>query len=78
MSHELTNVLAKLSEKEDALTKWVAEHRDAIDARAHLKEGSLQRTYWKYGQLIAIRDAIKLIQEELSGSQSSYGQQRVS
>ncbi len=78
MSHEeLTSALAKLNEKEAALTRWVAEHRDAIDSRAHLKEG-IQRTYWMYGQLIAIRDAIKLIQAEVSGGESDYDKQRVS
>jgi hypothetical protein len=78
MSRELTNVLAKMSEQEVALTRWVAEHRDAIDSHAHLKEGSVQRTYWMYGQLIAIREAMNLIQAELSAGQAPFSQDRAS
>lgn len=78
MSHELANALAKLSEREVALTRWVAEHRDAIDSQSHLQEGSIQRTYWMYGQLVAIREAMKLIQAELAISQTPYSQDRAS
>lgn len=78
MSRELANVLAKMSEQEAALTRWVAEHRDAIDSQAHLQEGSVQRTYWMYGQLIAIREAMNLIQAELSAGQAPYSRDRAS
>jgi hypothetical protein len=78
MSHELANALAKLSDREAALTRWVAEHRDAIDSQAHLQEGSPQRTYWMYGQLTAIRDVMQLIQSELSAGRTPYSQDRAS
>ena len=49
-----TNVI---QERIDDLTKWLNENgRDRIVEQAHLNDASIERLYWHYGYLIALRD----------------------
>ena len=70
----IAEVLTRMSKRESALKEWLADHRSEIDPQAHLDENSIERTYWMYGQLIAIRDAMNLIQKELGASRKPYSE----
>jgi hypothetical protein len=62
MGHEVMEVLGALSAREEELKKWLADHADEISPQAHLDANSREQVYWRYGYLIALRDALNLIQ----------------
>jgi hypothetical protein len=51
-----------LRDRASELTKWLAEHgSDCQEIQARLDSGSVERIYWHYGYLVALRDVLRLI-----------------
>jgi hypothetical protein len=51
-----------LSDKADALTRWLAEHAPHCEAsQKHLDQGTLEQAYWHYGYTCAIRDVLAIV-----------------
>jgi hypothetical protein len=47
------------------LTQWIAENARACESeQRHLDEGSMERAYWHYGYLCALRDVLSLRPED--------------
>jgi len=45
------------------LSIWMREHGpDAVEEQAHLREGTRERLYWHYGYLVALKDALQLLE----------------
>ncbi len=52
-----------ISDKIAGLTRWLAEHASSCEtAQKHLDEGSVERAYWHYGYLCALRDVASMIE----------------
>lgn len=64
MGSEVVEVMSALSEREENLKKWLADHKAEIEPQAHLNANSVEQIYWRYGYLIALRDALNLLQKK--------------
>jgi hypothetical protein len=54
--------IQKISDKADALTRWLAENTLNCEAsQRHLDPGTIEQTYWHYGYLCALRDILALV-----------------
>jgi len=57
--------IARMEKRIVALSDWLAEKFPQIfEEQRHLDKGSVERYYWHYGYLIALRDNIKLLKRE--------------
>jgi hypothetical protein len=65
MGNELMDALGALSKREEALKKWLAEHVEETEPQAHLNGNSREQVYWRYGYMIALRDALNLLRGEI-------------
>jgi hypothetical protein len=51
-----------ISERISELTKWLAENASYCEReQKHLDAGTVERAYWHYGYLCALRDVITVI-----------------
>jgi hypothetical protein len=74
MSQDVMDFMAALSKREEDLKKWLADHAKEIEPQAHLDKNSKEQVYWRYGYMIALRDALSLIQNKItSRTQCSVG-----
>lgn len=63
-SIELSRIQA-ISDKADALTRWLAEHAPYCDDfQKHLDQGTSEQAYWHYGYVCAIRDILAIVDPE--------------
>ena len=62
MGSELFEAMSALSKREEEIKKWLADHKNEIEPQAHLDTNSTEQVYWRYGYLVALRDALKLLQ----------------
>lgn len=69
MGHDVMEALDALTKREADLKKWLADHRAEIEPQAHLEANSREQVYWRYGYVIALRDAINLLQKKLTANQ---------
>ena len=47
------------------LTTWIRENGpDCVEEQAHLNEGTRERLYWHYGYMVALKDALELLERE--------------
>jgi hypothetical protein len=54
-----------LRDRASELSKWLAERGcDCQEMQAHVDAGSLERRYWHYGYLVALRDVLRLIDSQ--------------
>jgi hypothetical protein len=54
-----------LRDRASELAKWLADHgSDCQETQAHLDAGSIERIYWHYGYLVALRDVLRLIDSQ--------------
>ena len=59
------DALDKMAERERKLTKWLHDtHGAQVKDARHLDEGTTERAYWHLGYLTALRDALRLLQED--------------
>jgi hypothetical protein len=50
-----------IDDRIEGLTDWLRQNAPAVEQQAHLDEGSLERAYWHYGYLVALRDLRDLL-----------------
>jgi hypothetical protein len=51
-----------ISDKADALARWLAEQAPYCEAsQKHLEAGTVEQAYWHYGYVCAIRDILALV-----------------
>lgn len=54
-----------LEDSASSVAEWLKENGpDCAEEQAHLDEDSRERVYWHYGYLVALRDALALIQRQ--------------
>lgn len=54
-----------LVKRRDDLREWLKEHgQNCHESQKHLDEGSAERVYWHYGYMMAMTDAINLIDSD--------------
>lgn len=52
-----------ISDKADALAIWLAENAPYCESsQKHLDEGTMERAYWHYGYVCAIRDILAIVE----------------
>jgi len=52
----------RLQERVAALDEWMREHGcTALREQRHLDDGSMERIYWHYGYLVALRAVLALL-----------------
>lgn len=57
--------LSLLSERAKNIAKWLKENGGAcFEEQLHLNEGSQERTYWHYGYMVALADALRFLTGE--------------
>jgi hypothetical protein len=57
--------MRELSDKADALTRWLAEHAPCCEvSQKHLDQGTLEQGYWHYGYVCAIKDILAILDRE--------------
>jgi len=50
-----------LSAKADAIGRWLREHAPYCEAsHKHLEEGTVERAFWHFGYVSALRDFLRL------------------
>ncbi len=55
------DALSALKERHDALVEWLErEAADCVAEQRHLEEGTVERIYWHYGYLMALRDVLAM------------------
>jgi hypothetical protein len=53
-----------ISQRIAELTRWLGESAsDCTTTQKHLEEGSIERAYWHYGYLCALRDVVAAIEK---------------
>jgi hypothetical protein len=51
-----------LRERLGTLSRWLAENGDDCqETQAHLNADSVERIFWHYGYLVALRDVLRLL-----------------
>lgn len=59
---ESTEAAFKIQERIDGIKTWLEANAPTIHiGQKHLDEGSIERAYWHYGYLVALRDARNLL-----------------
>ncbi len=60
----LDAVLPLLQERIDGLDTWLAENGPTCKTdQRHIEEGTVERVYWHYGYMVALRDALNLVRQ---------------
>lgn len=71
--------LKRFEQRANAIELWLQENGGgALDEQRHLDAGTLERVYWHFGYMVALRDAIRLLTgQSLKGVVESvwYGQE---
>jgi hypothetical protein len=63
-SRTFIDVGAALKSRIQALKEWLdREHPECASEQKHLNEGTVERAYWHYGYMVALRDALKLLDD---------------
>lgn len=59
---QLSDVADSLQKRADAIDAWLSEIGSSckVDQR-HCEEGTVERAYWHYGYMVALRDALDLL-----------------
>lgn len=53
---------ASLVQRERSLSEWLKRnHPEVVADQKHLDEGSVERAYWHYGYMVALRDVMRLL-----------------
>jgi hypothetical protein len=53
-----------VQERIDGLNTWLAEHGPTCKSeQRHIEEGTVERVYWHYGYMVALRDALNLLKQ---------------
>ena len=56
----------KLKSRADGIAAWLRENHPEIKReQAHLDEGTPERAYWHSGYCVALRDVLRLMEQEL-------------
>lgn len=51
-----------LAQRERVLSEWLKKnHPEVVAEQKHLDEGSVERAYWHYGYMVALRDVMRLL-----------------
>jgi hypothetical protein len=59
---QLSDVADALQKRADTIDAWLSETGSSckVDQR-HCEEGTVERAYWHYGYMVALRDALDLL-----------------
>jgi hypothetical protein len=56
--------LDKINVRASAQEQWLRENAPhVVEDQKHLDDGSIERAYWHYGYLVALRDVRKLLSQ---------------
>lgn len=62
MSTDYVSDLSPLIERTRGIEEWLLEVRPScFSEQRHLNEGTTERTYWHYGYMVALNDALKIL-----------------
>lgn len=57
--------ISRIEKRRDDLAEWLdSEAPHDVEGQAHLDEGSVERTWWHYGYLVAMKDILALLGSE--------------
>ena len=57
-------IIDKLKKRGKGIRSWLkTNHPKVFKEQKHLDEGSIERAYWHYGYLVALRDMTNLIKK---------------
>ena len=63
-SRTFVDVGSALRSRIKSLEAWLErKHPECAKEQKHLNEGTVERAYWHYGYMAALRDALKLLDE---------------
>lgn len=56
--------MKKMERRAEDMSVWLkASHPQIFDDQCHLDEGSIERAYWHYGYLMALRDCLAVLRK---------------
>jgi hypothetical protein len=59
---QLSDVADSLQKRADAIDAWLSEIGTSCKVeQRHCEEGTVERAYWHYGYMVALRDALDLL-----------------
>lgn len=59
---QLSDVADSLQKRADAIDAWLSEIGSSCKVKKrHCEEGTVERAYWHYGYMVALRDALDLL-----------------
>lgn len=62
MSTDHVSDLSPLVERTKGIEEWLLKIRPlCFSEQRHLNEGTIERTYWHYGYMVALNDALTLL-----------------
>jgi hypothetical protein len=60
---QLSDIAEALHRRADEIDAWLAEIGGSCKVeQKHCKEGTVERTYWHYGYMMALRDVLDLLE----------------
>jgi hypothetical protein len=60
---ELTEIALSLRKRADGIDAWLQEIGNSCKTeQRHCEEGTVERAYWHYGYMVALRDVLDLLQ----------------
>jgi len=63
--HSDADAEGKLRQRISELSDWLSEYGQGCqEKQAHIDAGSVERIYWHYGYLIALRDVVRLLDSQ--------------
>ena len=63
-SQQLSEIAELLQGRSDGIDEWLREVGSRCkDEQKHCEEGTVERVYWHYGYMVALRDALNLIKK---------------
>lgn len=63
----------RLKKRADGMAKWLRENHPKLKIeQAHLTEGTPERGYWHYGYHAALRDVLRLLDQEIKKPINSH------
>lgn len=63
-SGDLGEIAELLQGRSDGIDEWLREiGSHCKDEQKHCEEGTVERVYWHYGYMVALRDALNLIKK---------------